>query len=314
MMRILRLRPLLALALVWLAATPGLAGQDRPRVAVSILPVHAIVAAVMAGVAAPDLIVRGAGSPHSYAMRPSAARRLAGAELVFWVGGTLETFLAKPLTALGAKAKVVTLIERAAIARLPTRAGGVHKDGSPHDHRDGAPDHALDPHLWLDPANAVTIAGIAAAELTAIDPARRAIYAANADRVSARIGALDAELRAILAPVKQIPYVVFHDAYQYFERRYGLNVVGSVTLGPERRPGARRLREIREEIAVVGARCLFSEPQFGPALVATVGEGRGVRTAVLDPLGADLEPGPDAYFKLMRRLARALRDCLAASD
>jgi zinc transport system substrate-binding protein len=264
----------------------------------------------MAGVATPDLIVRGFGSPHSYALRPSDAGRLETTDLVFWVGISLESFLAKPLAALAGETRVVTLIERDALTRIAARAGGAWDSSSDDDHLDEHSHGSFDPHLWLDPTNAAVVARIAGAELGAIDPVRRAIYTANAERIAARIDALDAELQAMLAPVARFPYVVFHDAYAYFERRYGLNAVGSVRLGPERNPGVRRLRAIRAQLRATGARCLFTEPQFGSALVATVIEGTGVRTAVLDPLGADLRPGPDAYFTLMRRLARSLRDCL----
>ncbi|MCH7887821.1 MAG: zinc ABC transporter substrate-binding protein [Proteobacteria bacterium] len=301
---------LVAAALAGFAAA-GNAHADGPRVVVSIKPVHAIVAAVMAGVAAPELLVKGGGSPHTYAMRPSQARSLNDAELVFWVGGNLETFLRKPLSALAGKARLIKLMAIEGMTLYPTRAGGAwerHAEQAPQDAAHGA----LDAHVWLDPANAKRIASAAAAALTETDPANRAAYAANAERFAARIDALDAELRAALAPLKHVPYAVFHDAYQYFEQRYGLNAVGAVTISPERRPGARRLRQIRATIRAFSARCVFHEPQFEPALLQNVVEGTGARVGVLDPLGAELEPGADAYFALMRGLARGLAECLEA--
>jgi zinc transport system substrate-binding protein len=135
-------------------------------------------------------------------------------------------------------------------------------------------------------------------------------YAANAVRLAARIDALDAELKGALAPVRDVPYVVFHDAYQYLERRYALRVVGSIAVSPERRPGARRVREIREKIRRLGARCVFGEPQFPSALLGTLIEGTDARVGTLDPLGADLPAGPDAYFTLMRNLGASLASCL----
>ncbi len=277
----------------------GAARADPPRVVASIVPVHAIVAAVMEGVAAPALVVERGGSPHAYALRPSDARALARADLVFWMGAGLETFLAKPLAALADTARVVTLTDAEEIRHLPVRAGG-------------KPGDAADPHVWLDPANAVVIARAAAAALADADPDNRAIYAANAERFAARADALDAELEAFLAPVRTTPYAVLHDAFQHFERRYRLNAVGAVTAGPEHMPGAKRIQRIRERIETLGAPCLFSEPQFATALAETIARDVNARTGVLDPLGAALEPGPDAYFALMRGLARALVDCLAA--
>ncbi len=290
------------------ASGAGQAGENGgPRVVVSIKPVHAIVAAVMAGVAAPALIVEG-GTPHIYALRPSQARRVNDADVVFWVGATLETFLAKPLAALAGRARVVTLIDLAGMTVYPTRPAGVWQPG-----RETAGD-ARDPHLWLDPDNAKIIARAAAAALGAADPAHGAAYAANAARFAVAIDALDAELRAALAPLKAIPYAVYHDAFQYFERRYQLGAIGSVTISPERRPGARRLRAIRAAIRARGARCLFREPQIEPALVRTVSEGAGVRVGVLDALGVDLAAGAELYAALLRGLAQALADCLAAES
>ena len=303
------------LALIAVAATLAVAAANAdtggPRVVVSVKPVHAIVAAVMEGMAAPALIVKGAGSPHTYAMRPSEARSLNRAEVVFWVGNNLETFLAKPLSALAGTARLVTVMDVEGLVLLPARAGGTwQRREEPAPHRTAH--DALDPHVWLDPANAKRIARAAAASLGETDPANRAAYAANAERFAARVDALDAELRAALTPLGRVPYAVFHDAYQYFERHYGLNAVGAVTISPERRPGARRLTRIRAAIRALGARCLFHEPQFEPALVRNVVEGTAVRVAVLDPLGAELEAGADAYFALMRGLAHSLAECLAA--
>ena len=143
-----------------------------------------------------------------------------------------------------------------------------------------------------------------------VDPANRGQYAANAAALVARIDALDAGLKAALAPVRDIPFVVFHDAYQYFETSYALRAVGSITVSAERTPGARRVKEIRDAIRNLGARCVFSEPQFPSAILGTLLEGTDTRTGTLDPLGAGLPAGPDAYFTLMRSLGSALAECL----
>lgn len=309
-----RLVALVALAALLLGA--GGAAAEPLRVEVSLKPVHALVAGVMAGIAAPGLIVTGSGSPHGYALRPSEARRIARADLIFWVSKDLERFLTKPFSTLKNQTTVIAVIDLDELTRLPARRGGVWaQDDHAHHRKDTAPAHrAFDSHVWLDPANAQIIARAAARALAAADPANRETYAANAARLDVRLGALDAELKARLAPVAALPYVVFHDAYQYFERRYGLRAIGAVSVGPGRQPGARRLREIRARLRETGARCLFREPQFEPALAHTLVAGTGVRIGILDPLGADLAPGPEAYFTLMRRLADGLRDCLAAAD
>jgi zinc transport system substrate-binding protein len=292
-------------------------------VVATVTPVHGLVAAVMEGVGAPALLVRGGASPHAFALRPSDARMLERADAVFWIGDGLETFLAKALTALGRQARIVTLIETSAPTLLAIRRAGAWPlpapSADPHGGRTrerpapSGPGAQADPHIWLDPSNAKAMVGTMAAVLGAIDPANRARYRENGDKARMRIDALDEELRAALAPVRHVPFVVFHDAFQYFEHHYGLNAVAAITLTPEQKPGVRRVREIRRRIKELGVRCVFTEPQFEPALARTIVGGTGARTGILDPLGADIPPGPDAYLTLMRRLAQGLTDCLGSA-
>ncbi len=275
------------------------------HVVVSVAPLHSLVSGVMAGLGVPKLLVRGAASPHDTSLRPSDARALTRARVVIWAGPTLEIFLVKALEVLARDARVVTLTEAASLHRrpLPGRAPGTGAGT-------GAEPGAVDPHLWLDPANARRMVAIFAAALAEADPDHAAAYRANAARLAERLAALDAELRERLAPVRRVPHMVFHDAFAYFEARYDLNQVGVVALNPGIRPGARHLSTLRKRIRDAGVTCVFAEPQFDPALVAAMTGGTGARVATLDPLGAGLAPGPEAYFLLMRALAAALVDCL----
>ena len=316
-------RSLALCALLWAGALGTGPAAAAPDVVASIKPLHALVAGVMERVGAPHLLIRGAGSPHGTTLRPSDARALAGAALVFWIGPELETSLAAPLAALAAPDRVVALSRAPGIGLLARRAGGLweapdagHDAGHAIDPAgDPAAWHpgfaAPDPHIWLDPANGTAMVRAIEAALSRADPANAPRYRANAAGVIAALEALDAEIAAALAPVAGLPYVVFHDAYRYFEARYGLNPVGALTVNPERSPGARRVREIRGEIRARSARCVFAEPQFRPALVATLIEGTAARGGILDPLGAELAPGPGAYAGLLRALAASLVDCLA---
>ena len=312
--------PLLALAAA-LTASPALA--EGPKVVASIKPVHSLVAAVMEGVAEPALIVRGAASPHTYAMKPSDAKALAAADLVFWIGPELEGFLDKPVTANAKKATSVTLLEAPGVTLLDAREGGAweahdhgHEHKHDHDHKHAHEDEhghdEVNTHIWLSPANARAMVAAIAEALSAKDPANAAAYTANAERTARSIDALDAELKTMLAPVAGKPFVVFHDAYQYFEAQYGLNGVGAITVNPERRPSAKRLSEIRAKIGGLGAACVFAEPQFEPALVNTIVEGTPAKKGVLDPEGADLKDGPGLYPALMRNIAASLKDCLGS--
>ncbi|MGY5799860.1 zinc ABC transporter substrate-binding protein ZnuA [Rhizobium hainanense] len=310
-----------SLLLSGLLVSTAATAADAPRVVVSIKPIHSLVAAIMQGVGTPDLIVDGAASPHTYAFKPSNARSLQEAQLVFWVGPGMEAFLQKPLASLGANATVVELDDAPGITKLKFREGGAfepHDDGDEHEGND---DHAhghdhdhgeFDTHLWLDPHNAKAMVAEITTSLVAADPANALTYEANQKALNDKLDALDTEIAATVAPVKDKPFIVFHDAYQYFERRYGVRVSGSITVSPETIPGAQRVAEIHSKVADLGATCVFAEPQFEPKLVNVVLEGTSAKSGVLDPEAATLPQGPDLYFDLMRGIASSLKTCLSA--
>jgi zinc transport system substrate-binding protein len=296
-----------AVLALWVAI--GTAHAAAPHVVASFKPLQSLAAGVMAGIGEPQTIIHGAGSPHTYAMRPSDARELAHADVVFWIGPNFESFLAKPIAALGARARAAPLIEAPDVTVLEARRGGSWEADTDEPPAGGSLANA-DPHVFLDPVNAEAMVRAMAATLAAADPAHAQQYAGNADAVTVRLKALDADLARSLAPVRGIPFVEFHDATQYLEHRYGLTAVGSIVVSPERPPGARRIAEIHDRIASVHAACVFAEPQFESALVHTVVAGTHARTGVLDYVGVELAPGPDAYFRMMHGLAQALVNCL----
>lgn len=329
-------------ALMLPSAVTASQAAEPPAVISSVGPVGSLAAAVMRGVGSPTVLLPAGASPHAYALRPSDARALADADLVLWVGEALETFLEEPLHSLADAENVVELMGAEGLILHPTRAGGIWESGHEEEHGHGhegedededkdhhghedehghadqaADDHDhgnVDPHLWLDPRNAAVMVDRIAAALAMRDPARAATYRANATAAKAEIEALDRELADALGPVRGRPYVVFHDAYQYLERRYGLTPLGAVTVGPERGPGARRLGRLRDEIVERGAVCAFREPQFAPRLLESLGADTGIRIGVLDPLGTEVAPSPDGYARLMRSLAAALVECLEGHE
>ncbi len=293
---------LLPLSLPVLAAEP-------PKVVASIKPLHSLAIAVMDGVGKPSLLMRATASPHTYTLRPSDARALERADVVFWIGPDYEAFMAKAVRGLPRKARVITMSEAADVALLSTREGGVWTEDDDHDRTHGD-DAEHDMHLWLDPTNAKAIARALAATLAEADSSNAERYRANAQALAVRLDTLDADLRARLAPVAHKPFIVFHDAYQYLEKRYGLTAAGSITVTPDRTPGPRRLSELRRAIAERKASCVFSEPQFTSALVGTVASGTRARAGVLDPLGATVPEGKDAYFAMMIAVADSFVGCL----
>lgn len=310
------------------AAAISVTGVTAPAAAevqavATIKPVHSLLAAVMQGRGAPRLLIDGAGSPHTYALKPSDAKALSGARLVVRASAGLEGFLDRTLKGLPATTRVVALDQLPGVSLLNIREGGpfeahghAGKAGHDHGHNHGKSKAksaaSVDGHVWLDPDNARAIADGLAAVLAEIDPAGATIYRDNATRMKAGIAALAIEIAASVKPVADRPVVVFHDAYQYFERRFGLRVVGSITVSPDIQPSAKRLTELRRRITGPGATCVFAEPQFEPALVRTVTEGTKARPGVLDPIGAAIPAGPELYATLLRNLARDLKACLDA--
>ena len=293
----------------------------QPNVAASIKPIHSLVSSVMEGVAVPLLLVE-AGSPHTYSLKPSQAKYLQEADAIFWVAHDVETFLEKPLDSIPKNTVVVELGETEGLVELSFREGGLfdshgHDDHDDHDKHD---DHAKnddhghsehDPHFWLDPLNAKVMVREIQSQLSSMDPVNAARYESNAKKTEARLDELVTEIEAELAGLQGREFIAFHDAYQYFESRFGVRAIGTITVSPEVMPGAKRLKELRAKIKKSKATCVFSEPQFEPKVVEVITSGTSARTGVLDPLGVELKPGPDLYPTLIKQMAKALKACLS---
>ncbi len=339
---------LLSAALAAFPIAPACA--DGVSVVVSVAPAHSLAMMAAGGRADVALLVPPDASPHNFAMKPSAARALSSADIVISVGAGLDGFLDAPIEALGDKALILRLSEAPGVSLLPIRTEALwsadngevghdhHAEGghsaedharhmadpahrAEHERRHGSEDDhdghghghhsgAIDPHIWLAPANARAWLKAIAAKLAEADPAGAEVYAANAAEADARLAKMEARLGLRLSPVATRPFAVFHDAYQYLERRYGLTALGAIAGVDGAAPSPLRLRDIQGAIRESGAVCVFSEPQLDPRLVAVVAEGTDAKGAVLDPLGAKIPPGPDHYISMMDALADGLAKCL----
>ena len=330
-----------AVAVAVLAGAGGAWGGG-PKGGAGITPVQGAVARVMQGLGAPALVVPPGASPHGYAMRPSEAQALDQADLVFWMGEALTPWLEGPLEELAGDAHRVELLAAEGTEVLAFREGarfeahghdedhGDHEDHddhgdhaghenhADHDSREDDGDHAdahghshagADPHAWLLPANAQAWLDVIAAELAEHDPDNAAAYKANAEAGKQEIADAAASISASLEPFRAKQFIVFHDAYQYFERGFGLNAAGAISLGDAVKPSPARIAEVGGVVADLKVSCVFSEPQFNPGVVATVLDGTGAGTALLDPLGAKLEPGPQFYPALLRDIGSAIAGC-----
>ena len=295
----------------------AVSAHAQVRVVASIKPVHSLVSAVMDGAGEPVLIIQGATSPHTFSLRPSDARSIQGADVIFMVGDALETSLAGSIDTLGRDARVIRLAETEGLIRLPLREGATFEDHDhDHDHEEEG-DHeeheeeAFDMHIWLDPVNARTMVRAIANTLSTADADNAATYAANAEAVTVRLDELLDRINAGIDPVRGRAFIVFHDAYHYFEDRFGLLAAGSASVSPDRPPGARRITELRERVSDLGVVCVLAEPQFDPRLANVIIEGTSARLGTVDPLGAVLDIGPDMYFMLMQEMAASFTDCLS---
>ncbi len=320
---------LLALATLSLAAPVSRAASADVDVVVTSKPIHALVSSVMAGIGTPALLVSGTASPHSYAMKPSDAKKVNNAGVFFRVSEGLEPFTAKVVASLPKSVRVESLEEAPGVKLLDRREGGAfeaHDHGKDnHDHKHAEHDHehghakhdddheSHDPHIWLDPDNAKAMVRRIADVLSTAVPGKADVIKANAAKELARIDDLSAELDRDLKPLAGKPFIVYHDAYQYLEKRYGLSAVGSLTVSPDAAPSGRRLRELRKKITTAKAECVFAEPQFEARVTKSVIDGTKARSGTLDPEGTQLTPGPDLYGTLMRNLASSLKACLGGS-
>ena len=289
------------------------------KVVTTIKPLHSLIANVMEGVGEPSLIIEGSTSPHSFTLKPSHAKLLEEADIIFWVGEGIETFMERPLESIVKNAEVVEFMEIESINKLKFREESIFEDHDDHDGHDehddeheGHDDHGhahgeFDAHIWLDPMNAKEMVLEIAHELSHLDPANEDKYNVNAKATNL---ALDEMIDDISQNInKDAKFVVFHDAYQYFEERFGVRAAGALTLNTDVLPGAKQIDEIQDVIKERGINCIFSEPQFNPKIISTIAQDTGIQTGVFDPLGANIESDKELYFKLINDLSKNLKNC-----
>ncbi|MEQ8320395.1 MAG: zinc ABC transporter substrate-binding protein [Rhodospirillales bacterium] len=304
-----------------LALSSTAANAEAVRVVASIKPVHSLVSMILDGIAEPYLIVRGASSPHGHAMRPSDAQALAHADAVFWVGPDLETFLVKPLETLSSKAKVVALMHDHPHedGHGDDHHGDDHQRGAPekHDHDHDKPksdshghQHGdIDPHVWLSPTYAVQMLEHIADVMAEIMPAEAGRIAKNRDRSIEELIDIEAEVRRLVTPMHGETIVVLHEAYDHFTEHFGLQDFIALTVTPEHKPTPGRISEVKKLISDLNVRCVFAEPQYPSTFVTLLTEGSKAQPGVIDPLGANLQPGPGLYPELLRLMGFAIRGC-----
>ena len=299
----------------------ALSAKADIKVVTTIKPLHSLISNVMDGIGEPSLIIEGSTSPHNFVLKPSHAKLIEQADIIFWIGEDIETFMEKPLESIAKNAKKVSFMELSSIEKLKFREENIfeHEDHDDHghdekkdhdDHGDGHEGHhhgEFDAHIWLDPANAKEMLHEIAHELADLDPVNADKYESNADNT---IKSIDDMISSVSSRInKNAKFIVFHDAYQYFEKRFGVATAGALTLNTDVLPGAKQISEIQEVIAERDIKCIFSEPQFNPKIIETIAQDTGIKTGVLDPLGSIFDAGQSQYFTLINDLGDKLKDC-----
>ena len=298
------------------------------KVVTTIKPLHSLIANVMEGIGEPALILEGSTSPHSFILKPSHARLLEEADIIFWVGEDIETFMGKPLESIAKNAEKIAFMDLDSITKLPFREENIfkkyeehnheehnheehnheeHDEHEKHDEHDSHGHGEFDAHIWLDPMNAKEMVHEISHELSALDPANKEKYNANADKTIIAINQLIKDTDQTIN--KDARFVVFHDAYQYFEKRFGISSSGALTLNTDVLPGARQISDIQHLIEEEGINCIFSEPQFNPKIIETIAKDTNIQTGIFDPLGANIDSDKYLYFNLISNLANKLKDC-----
>ena len=355
------------------------AAAEKPRVVTTIAPLHSLVQNVLGEEGAASLLIDGSNSPHGFQLKPSILQVINKADVIFYMGNSLESFMPKVVKSGEIQGRLVSMLSQDELHLLKTREGGIwaphdhgaheahndHDDAHKHDHDEHKHEHAdkhddegehkhehadhdddhkheehadhddehkhdehsdherehehehehehdgeYDPHAWLVPENAIAMVGVIEEVLSEVYPERASIFAKNAANTVEKLQVLDSEIQAQVTPIKSRPFIVLHDAYQYFGSHYDLASVGSVQVQAGQQVSVKRVQELRAIVAERGAVCLFREPQFTDRVLSIIQEGSPVRIGTLDPLGSQITPGADLYFQLMRTLADNLTDCL----
>ncbi|WP_404376645.1 zinc ABC transporter substrate-binding protein [Vreelandella aquamarina] len=299
----------------FLLGFPLVATADLPKVAVDIPPVHSLVSKVMGELGEPKLFMQQGASPHGYTLRPSEAQTLDEAELVVWVSNDLMPWLAGPLTTLASDAEHLQLMaldetqvlnyRDQSIDLMGTHDDHSHNHAHDHDHHD----EGADPHGWLDPQNARLWLDAIARRLSVMDSENAETYQSNATQAKADVLELQMTLESQLAEQPAPRFVVFHDAYQYFEQRFNVPSEGAISLGDASDPSPARIEALQQHVRENDIQCVFSEPQFNAGMVENVFGDTPTVMGVIDPLGVELPLGPMLYDQLLRLLADALKEC-----
>ena len=288
------------------------------KVVTTIKPLHSLISRIMESRGEPQLIIEGTNNPHTFVFKPSHAEMLEEADIVFWIGEDLEAFMEKPLDSLAKNAKKIAFMESESIEKLKFREKNIFDDHDGHedeheDEHEGHDDHddhkhgEFDAHIWLDPENAKEMVKIIRDELIKIDPEGQRQYSVNTAGATLELDNLINNVEKELS--KDISYVVFHDAYQYFETRFGVTSAGALTLNPDVLPGAKQIADIQDLIRDKGIKCIFSEPQYNPKIIETLGNDMNISTGVMDPLGAFIEEGPSMYGELINGITNSIKEC-----
>lgn len=288
--------------------------EERPesaqlKVIASIKPIHSLVAGIMRGVGHPELLLTSNQSPHHYSLKPSERRKLAQADLIFWIGPNMESFLPRLLSSLDKEVQIISLIDTNGLTLHSLRQPDHPADGAPHDPQEDNRQTRIDAHIWLNTHNIELILEDITRQLVIMDPAHTQQYKNNNNILHKKVEVLRAELSSLLKD-KQNPFLTYHDGYQYFEVEFNLKNAGFVSIDPELRPSAHHIQALKKVIHEHSIQCIFYDAPFEPPIMESLLDGNNAKAIELDPTGLRLPAGEETLFEIMRTLGNKFRDCL----
>ena len=297
------------LSLIFILLIPIISYSTEKRIVATIKPLHSIIVNIVDNEDV-ELLLDGNTSPHDYYLKPSDIKKIKNADLIFYIDdNTIESFLRKALKTV-AESNKVSISKNKRINLLPIREGGIWEEEIAHEGHDHAHGE-FDPHVWLSTNNAIRITKEIVKELSKINPSKKNMYKKNALVFINQIKENKKNITMEVESIRDESYIVFHDAYQYFEKEFKLNPAGSISLNPEISPTPKRISEIKSKILSQNIKCVFKEPQFPSKVVQTITKDTTAKEGILDPLGSDLSPGKELYINLINNISKNLNECLS---
>lgn len=297
-------KTLTAISFIFFIALYPFAGKASPKIVVTIKPIYSLVASITKGVAEPTLLLKGNISPHHYSLRPSEIRIINDADILFYIGNEFEFFIEKTLQNIHIDSYQLISIE--GLTKYPARSGHDHDEDEQHEHDDSI---RTDPHIWLSPDNAIIMAKYITKILSKKYPDKSDVFNNNLSELITKINIESVTSKEKLAKITNNNFVVYHDSYQYFEKYFGINIVGAFSNFRDEGHTAKNISDINALIKNNNVLCALSAPEYSDIIPKFIGENNKINIGTLDPLGHYAKEDSESYIYIINQMANSFTDC-----